>query len=62
MGENVFDIDRLLDIFDFNYQSVIVTFDVENRACTYQISRGEVALHLRRVSPNNSLANSMPNH
>ena len=61
MGENGFDIDRLLGIFDFNYQSVIIALDVEDRAFTYQVGGGEVTLCLRQVSPSSSSAYAIPN-
>jgi hypothetical protein len=61
MGEDVFDIDRLFGIFDFNYQSIVVTFDVENRAFTYQVTRREITVHFRRVFPSSPPANAIPN-
>jgi hypothetical protein len=61
MGEDVFDIDRLLGIFDFNYQSIVITLDVKNRAFTYRVGGREVTLRFRRVFPNSAPAYAMPN-
>ena len=57
----MFDKDRLLGIFDFNYQSIVIALDVENRAFTYQVGGRKVTLRLRQVSPGSSFANAMPN-
>jgi len=45
VGENLLDVDRLLGIFNFNYQSIVIAFDVENRAFTHQVSGRKVTLH-----------------
>jgi hypothetical protein len=51
MGQNKPDVNRLILILDFDYQSVFVASHVEYRAVPNRVAMGKVAANLAQVQP-----------